>query len=86
MCSAGPEPTGLARLRDLAAAYVRVPAGAPVRRVAVVGNAPMEPSDQRARQINNSDLVMRVNSFVADTAGDRQRRGLGPTWCSGAGW
>jgi len=75
VCSAGPEPTGLAQLRGLAAAYARVPAGAPVRRVAVVGNAPMEPSDQRAKQIDGSDLVMRVNSFVADTAGDPPTQG-----------
>ena len=35
------------------------------RRVAVVGNAPMEPSEHRAAQIDDSDLVIRVNSFVA---------------------
>ena len=50
-------------LRDLAAAYAR---RTPVRSVAVVGNAPMEPSGSRAEQIDACDLVMRVNSFVLD--------------------
>ncbi len=72
MCSAGPEPgpggpAGLASLRALATSYARVPADDPVRTVAVVGNAPLEPSEQRAAQIDGSDLVIRVNSFVLDT-------------------
>lgn len=54
-------------LRALATAYARVPVGQAVRRVAVVGNAPMEPSGQRATEIDSSDLVIRVNSFVLDT-------------------
>jgi hypothetical protein len=57
----------LTGLRSLVAAYARVPAGEAVRRVAVVGNAPMEPSRQRAEEIDGSDLVIRVNSFVLDT-------------------
>ena len=66
MCSAGPESAGPRGLRDLVAAYAQVPVGQPVRRVAVVGNAPMEPSEHRAAQIDDSDLVIRVNSFVLD--------------------
>jgi hypothetical protein len=61
----GREP--LAGLRDLAASYARVSPGRPVLRVAVVGNAPMEPSQRRADEIDGSDLVVRVNSFVLDT-------------------
>jgi len=50
-------------LRDLAAAYAL---RTPVQSVAVVGNAPMEPSRSRAEQIDTCDLVVRVNSFVLD--------------------
>jgi hypothetical protein len=39
-----------------------------VRTVAVVGNAPMEPSAARAEEIDSCDLVIRVNSFVLDAA------------------
>lgn len=56
----------LAPLRELAEAYaVRTP----VRRVAVVGNAPMEPSASRAAAIDGADLVIRANSFVTDRPG-----------------
>lgn len=47
----------------------------PVRRVAVVGNAPLEPSAERAALIDGSDLVFRVNSFVLDEPGDPPRLG-----------
>lgn len=53
----------LACLRDLTSAYARA---ASVRKVAVVGNAPLEPSINRAREIDSADLVVRVNSFVLD--------------------
>jgi hypothetical protein len=38
----------------------------PVRRVTVVGNAPLEPSEARRDVIDSSDLVFRCNSFVLD--------------------
>jgi hypothetical protein len=41
-----------------------------VERVAVVGNAPMEPDAARAATIDAADLVIRCNSFVLDEAGD----------------
>ena len=41
----------------------------------MVGNAPMEPSADRARQIDGSDLVIRVNSFVTDRLGDPPTQG-----------
>jgi hypothetical protein len=50
-------------LRELMQAYAR---RSPVRSVAVVGNAPLEPSDVRARLIDSADLVIRMNSFVLD--------------------
>lgn len=53
-------------LQDLATAYAR---HSPVRSVAVVGNAPMEPSRTRAEQVDGCDLVLRVNSFVLDQPG-----------------
>ena len=74
-------PGPLAELRELAAAYARVPAGAPGRRMAVVGNAPIEPSAAAGREIDGCDLVIRVNSFVLDAAdgaahaGPSRRRG-----------
>ncbi len=69
------DPAPLATLRALATAYARVPVGEPVRRVAVVGNAPMEPSEERAAQIDGCDLVFRVNSFVLDTPGQPAAQG-----------
>lgn len=41
----------------------------PVRRVAVVGNAPLEPSPERCAAIDGADLVFRCNSFVLDEPG-----------------
>ncbi len=42
----------------------------PVRRVTVIGNAPLEPSTERRDLIDASDLVFRCNSFVLDEPGD----------------
>ena len=61
----------LAPLRDLVAAYGRHP----VRRVAVVGNAPMDPSRSRAEAIDTADVVIRVNSFVVDVPGSPPTQG-----------
>ena len=38
----------------------------PVRSIAVVGNAPVEPSAERAKRIDACDVVIRVNSFWLD--------------------
>jgi hypothetical protein len=59
-------------LRELVAAYARAQ---PVRSVAVVGNAPMEPSTTRAEQIDACDVVIRVNSFVTDGADEPRTQG-----------
>lgn len=42
----------------------------PVRRVTVVGNAPLAPSRERRDLVDSSDLVFRCNSFVLDEPGD----------------
>lgn len=42
----------------------------PVKRISVVGNAPLEPSAERRDLIDSSDLVFRCNSFVLDRPGD----------------
>lgn len=59
-------------MRDLMAAYAETP---DVRKVAVVGNAPLEPSAERAADIDSADIVVRVNSFVIDEPGDEPRQG-----------
>lgn len=59
-------------IREAMSAYAR---SRPVRRVAVVGNAPMPPSDERAERIDAADLVLRVNSFVMDRAGEPRCQG-----------
>lgn len=59
-------------LRELVRSYAR---DARVRSVAVIGNAPMPPSDERAATIDGCDLVVRVNSFVLDTAGSPRCQG-----------
>ena len=51
-------------LRALVCAYAR---NADVRSVAVIGNAPLEPSAERAAAIDACDVVFRCNSFVLDT-------------------
>lgn len=53
----------VARMRDHATAYA---ASTPVRRVAVVANAPLEPSVERRDLIDSSDLVIRCNSLALD--------------------
>lgn len=62
----------LTTLRALCDSYARTH---PVHSVAVVGNAPLEPSDERADLIDSCDLVVRVNGFALDTPG--QPRALG---------
>lgn len=69
-----PRADPLRELRRLVAAYSRAP-GTDVRSVAVVGNAPLEPSAARAAAIDACDLVVRVNSFVLDTAGSPPTQG-----------
>lgn len=51
------------RLRPLVATYA---SSADIRRVAVVGNQPLEPSAERAAAIDSADLVFRVNGFRVD--------------------
>lgn len=51
------------RLRPLVASYA---SSADIRRVAVVGNQPLEPSTERAEAIDSADLVFRVNGFRVD--------------------
>ena len=53
-------------MRDFLTGYAR---RRPVRAVAVVGNAPLQPSAERAAAIDSADLVLRVNSFVLDEQG-----------------
>lgn len=59
-------------LRDLMLAYAR---NRPVRKVAVVGNAPLPPDEARAEEIDTADLVIRVNSFVMDRPGEPRCQG-----------
>lgn len=63
--------TALDVLRPLLAAY----ALRPPLTVAVVGNAPLEPDESRAGAIDSADLVVRVNSFVLDVAGQPRCQG-----------
>nr|WP_314843607.1 glycosyltransferase family 29 protein [uncultured Microbacterium sp.] len=51
------------RLRPLASTYASVET---VRRIAVVGNQPLDPSSERAERIDSADLVFRVNGFRVD--------------------
>ncbi len=51
------------RLRPLVTAYGRADTA---RRIAVVGNQPLEPSDERAAMIDTADIVFRVNGFRVD--------------------
>lgn len=53
-------------MRELVRAYAVRPH---VKTIAVVGNAPLEPSDRRADAIDECDLVFRCNSFVVDEPG-----------------
>ncbi|MEI7055146.1 hypothetical protein WBG06_04955 [Nocardioides sp. CCNWLW239] len=63
---------GLDYLRDLMTTYAR---RTPVASVAVLGNAPLAPSDDRAQAIDDADLVIRVNSFVLDEPGEPRVQG-----------
>jgi hypothetical protein len=53
----------LAQMRAHALAFA---AATPVKRVAVVANAPLEPSEERRDLIDTSDLVIRCNSLALD--------------------
>lgn len=59
-------------LRALAESYAR---HAPVRSVAIVGNRPMSPDPDRAAAVDGCDLVLRVNGFRLDDAGDEPTYG-----------
>lgn len=59
--------TTLALLRPYLESYA---ASLPVRRIAVVGNAPLPPSPERAAAIDSADLVIRCNSFSLDAPGE----------------
>lgn len=50
-------------LRRLLVSYAERPE---VAKVAVLGNAPLQPDERRAQDIDSADLVLRVNSFVLD--------------------
>ncbi|TPW73543.1 glycosyltransferase family 29 protein [Schumannella sp. 10F1B-5-1] len=52
-------------IRDLCLVHA---SSSPVRTIAIVGNAPQEPSAERAHQIDSADLVFRVNGFRLDRA------------------
>lgn len=60
------------RLRPLVAAYSRSPR---IERVAVVGNQPLESSDERADLIDSADVVFRVNGFRVDAVGTERAVG-----------
>lgn len=67
---------GVEDLRSLAAAYSRsAVSGQPPRSVAVIGNAPLSPSERRADVIDDAELVIRVNSFVLDSPGRPRSQG-----------
>lgn len=69
--SASPEakPSGTGGRDRVAALLTAYAEHDPVRSVAVVGNAPLEPDPVRAAEIDGCDLVIRCNSFVLDTPG-----------------
>ncbi len=57
--------TTLKVLRELCEAY----ALRPISSIAVVGNAPLQPSAKRAQAIDEADLVFRVNGYRSDING-----------------
>jgi hypothetical protein len=59
-------------MRDLVGSYA---SAAEVRTMAVVGNAPLEPSVARAEAIDAADVVFRCNSFVLDEPGEPPAHG-----------
>lgn len=69
--SAAPQST-LDVMREMVRSYASAP---DVRRVAVVANAPVEPSAERAEAIDACDVVFRCNSFVLDEPGEPPAHG-----------
>ena len=57
----------VAQMRAHATAFA---ASTPVRRVAVVANAPLSASEERRDLIDSADLVVRCNSLALDAPGD----------------
>ena len=55
----------LVPLRDLMASYARVAVGSPVRSVAVLGNAPLDPSEARAEAMR--EYFLRAAHMLANT-------------------
>ncbi len=53
-------------LRDYVVSYAE---RQPVRKVTVVGNAPLEPDPDRVAEIDGSDVVIRINSLALDEPG-----------------
>lgn len=53
-------------VRDYLASYAKQQ---PVRKVTVVGNAPLGPNPERVAEIDSSDLVFRMNSLALDDPG-----------------
>jgi hypothetical protein len=64
---AGSEQAQWDEIRAFIGAYA---AQQPVRKVAVVGNAPLQPDVDRAAELDSSDLVFRANSMILDEPGD----------------
>jgi len=56
----------VARMREHVESYA---ASLPVRRVVVIGNAPLEPSEERRDLIDSADVVIRCNSLALDRPG-----------------
>jgi hypothetical protein len=63
-------PDGLDMRRALRRHLESYAARTPVRRVVAVGNAPLDPSVERAELIDSADLVFRCNSLVLDEPDD----------------
>ena len=63
---------GLGLVRDLLRVHA---ARSDVRRMVVVGNAPLEPDPERVAAIDSADLVLRCNSFMLDRPGDPPTQG-----------
>jgi len=61
----------ISTLARLVEAYGRTP----VRDVAIVGNAPLTPSESRANRIDACDVVVRITSFMLDTFGGPSAHG-----------
>lgn len=59
-------------MSELMRAYAARPQ---VRQIAVVANAPLTPSAERAQLIDACDLVLRCNSFILDLPGEPPQQG-----------